>query len=199
MIPFLFAAAAAAAAEPDPGAQWQKQLFVAPSGEPFRAAQGAPYPVADWFARADADHDGKLTEAEFVADFQRFAASLDANHDGVIDGQELTAYETDILPEVHAEDYAPPREGGEDDSRSGVPEPARAMGAGRFGLLNIPEPLAAMDTDINGRITRTEVADAASYRFGLLDVKQQGFLTLADLPQPPVRSPSHGYRRHKGR
>ena len=33
-------------------------LFVSPSGEPFRSRPGEPYPVAVWFAQADADHDG---------------------------------------------------------------------------------------------------------------------------------------------
>src|ERR1700712_1324954 len=70
-----------------------QQIFIAPSGEIFRAPADTVYPVADWFARADADHDGKLTETEFVADFLRFSTSLDLDHDGVIDGKELNRYE----------------------------------------------------------------------------------------------------------
>jgi hypothetical protein len=105
MILVLLAAAAQAASQPlpasppppesaTPGEGWRhhpprQQVFVAPSGEPFRAAPEAPYPVADWFAQANTTHDGKLTEAQFTADFVRFAATLDLNHDGVIDSAEL--------------------------------------------------------------------------------------------------------------
>ncbi len=75
-------------------------LFVSPSGEPFRAPPGDPYPVGRWFQAADADHDGKLHRAEFIADAVRFFDSLDLNGDGYIDGQELRRYEHDVVPEM---------------------------------------------------------------------------------------------------
>jgi hypothetical protein len=81
-------------------------LFVSPAGEPFRAGPGEPYPVAAWFKAADANGDGKLTRDEFVADAARFFEKLDRNHDGVIDGLELKAYETEVLPEL-TEERAP--------------------------------------------------------------------------------------------
>ena len=76
------------------------QLFISPAGEPFRAEPGAPYPVAAWFAGADADHDGALTRDEFVADSVRFFERLDGDHNGVIDGFEVSAYETQVAPEI---------------------------------------------------------------------------------------------------
>ena len=76
------------------------QLFISPAGEPFRAEPGAPYPVAAWFAGADADHDGALTRDEFVADSLRFFDRLDNDHNGVIDGFEVSAYETQVAPEI---------------------------------------------------------------------------------------------------
>jgi Ca2+-binding EF-hand superfamily protein len=82
-------------------------LFVSPAGEPFRAGPGEPYPVAVWFRGANANGDGKLTRDEFVADAARFFRTLDLNHDGVIDGQELKAYETEVVPEITAERAAP--------------------------------------------------------------------------------------------
>jgi Ca2+-binding EF-hand superfamily protein len=82
-------------------------LFVSPAGEPFRAGPGEPYPVAVWFRRADANGDGKLTRDEFVADAARFFQVLDVNHDGVIDGLELKAYETEVVPEISAERGGP--------------------------------------------------------------------------------------------
>ena len=77
-----------------------QQLFISPAGEPFRAPPGAPYPVAAWFAGADANHDGALTRDEFVADALRFFTVVDADKDGVIDGFEVSAYEQRIAPEI---------------------------------------------------------------------------------------------------
>ncbi|RZJ79692.1 MAG: hypothetical protein EON88_32750, partial [Brevundimonas sp.] len=34
------------------------QIFVSPFGEPFKSQPGEPYPVAAWFAGADANGDG---------------------------------------------------------------------------------------------------------------------------------------------
>ncbi len=85
---------------PDGGPRARPSLFVSPAGEPFRAGPGEPYPVAVWFRQADADGDGKLTRDEFVADAARFFQKVDLNHDGVIDGLELKAYETEMVPEI---------------------------------------------------------------------------------------------------
>ena len=79
------------------------QLFIAPSGEPFRAIAGAPYPVAAWFAQADANHDGRIDLGEFNADFMGFFDRLDTNHDGMLSSAEIKAYETDFAPEVAAD------------------------------------------------------------------------------------------------
>lgn len=76
------------------------QVFISPAGEPFRAEPGAPYPVAAWFAGADTDHDGALTRDEFVADALRFFDKIDSDHNGVIDGFEVSTYETKVAPEI---------------------------------------------------------------------------------------------------
>lgn len=178
---------------PSPGLE---QIFIAPSGEEFRAPSGAPYPVADWFARADADHDGKLTEGEFTADVMQYFARLDLNHDGTIDGRELQAYEDAMASELHTGNFGGygPTGGGRDDdvympgsdiriSRRSGSWLDQARGAGRFDLLRIPQPIAAMDVGLNGRISRQEAEDAAAYRFSMLDMKKQGYLLFADLPE----------------
>jgi len=103
-------------------------LFVSPAGEPFRAPPGQPYPVGAWFRKADADGDGKLTRDEFVADAARFFAQLDTNHDGVIDGFELKAYETEVVPEIVADRGGPP--GGGQTFR---PPPGGGEGGGGRG------------------------------------------------------------------
>jgi hypothetical protein len=76
------------------------QLFISPSGEPFRAKAGDPYPVVTWFNRADTDHDGQLDRAEFIADAMQFFQKLDANGDGVVDSRELYYYEHITVPEI---------------------------------------------------------------------------------------------------
>lgn len=202
--------AAQALADTPPTRDLRPQVFIAPSGEAYRAPGGAPYPVADWFARADADHDGKLTEAEFDADFLRFFASVDSNHDGVIDGTEIDRYEN-ATPELRSGGFARDRyedqPAGDDGSK-----PARALGSymsdspqggGRFDLLRIPEPVASMDTELKGRITRQQAQDAADYRFSLLDTKHRGYLVLAELPETFAQT-HHGRsersgERHDGR
>ena len=74
------------------------QLFISPAGEPFRAPPGAPYPVVDWFNGADANHDGALSRDEFVADSVRFFNVLDMDHNGVLDGFEVSNYENHVAP-----------------------------------------------------------------------------------------------------
>ena len=65
------------------------------------------------------------------------------------------------------------------------------QGRSRFGLLDLPEPVAAADTDLSRGISRDEFRAAAQLRFQALDVTRQGRLTLDVLetlrPPPPVR------------
>ena len=103
-------ASAAAAAQPPAGGPPPGEgrfgrgphgsVFLSPMGEPFRNDDPAHDTVGDWFAQADTNHDGALSLAEFQADAARFFRILDANHDGEIDPDELTRYETQLAPEV---------------------------------------------------------------------------------------------------
>jgi hypothetical protein len=188
-----------------------RQLFISPAGEPFRAEAGAPYPVAAWFAGADTDHDGALTRDEFVADALRFFAVIDGDHDGVVDGFEVSNYETHVAPEI-LQGFQAPRGGGGgggDQARRGPPGDGgpgggdgppgggRKRGGGLMGgmlqgatpysLLAEPQPVMGADSDFNRRITRDEAAKAAKARFALLDTDGDGRLHLADLPHPPAQ------------
>ena len=186
-------------------------VFISPAGEPFRAASGEPYPVVQWFARVDANHDGRLSRAEFQADAAAFFAKLDANHDGVIDGLELQDYEQAVAPEIlpHIEslhalegmdpsltfgdpsttETRPTR--GRQGPGSKQPDPPRGVGvqgAAVYSLVNTPEPVAAADAQLDGRITRAEFAAAVDRRFDLLDKAGAGYLTLAGLPKTPIQT-----------
>jgi hypothetical protein len=180
-------------------------LFISPAGEPFRAPRGQPYPIASWFDAADANHDGRLTREEFRADAARFFKALDTNHDGQIDGFEVQNYEQVIAPEINPEigglrfgegmdlslgrDQSSP-DIGRSPSGSHREEAGdrRPEGAGIFGLLDEPEPVAATDTDFNGHITLQEFLAAADRRFDVLDKKKLGYLTLETVPKTPAQT-----------
>lgn len=71
----------------------RSEIFVSPYGELFVSEPGEPYPVAAWFADADADGDGRLTAEEFAADGRRWFGTLDQDGDGVVGPSEIFAYE----------------------------------------------------------------------------------------------------------
>jgi len=200
-----------AAAQQAPGGR--EKIFVAPSGEPFRVAGDQPYPVEKWFAQADKNGDGKLDFAEFDADFMRFFDLLDVNHDGAIDSVERGRYENEVAPETLGGEWAAAEAeaddeqnqriefGGSDEGASTIERAkpkygAHPVGAARFDLLGMPEPVAAMDTELRGRISRSTAEEAARYRFNILDERHLGYLTLASLPPTFAQSRHGGKRRH---
>jgi hypothetical protein len=195
-------------------------LFISPAGEPFRAAQEAPYPVAAWFSGADRNNDGRVSLEEFQADAERFFRVLDSDKDGTIDGFEAGDYERKIVPEIvprvsglrpgegmdpslmrDIEGRGGRGERGDGEGRRSsraVAGDRRPQGAAVFGLLSDPQPVAASDTDLSGKISRDEWRAVAASRFALLDTAQQGYLTLAGLPQTPLqalREPRQGRGR----
>ena len=89
----ILAAAAAAAGQAAPitvtGHAWAP--FISPMGEPFRARAAGDDTLADWFHQADRNRDGMLTVDEMQADAERFFATLDTDHDGEIDPDELAS------------------------------------------------------------------------------------------------------------
>jgi hypothetical protein len=93
----LIGAAPALARDADDG---PANVFFSPHGRPFRAPQGAPYPVVDWFKGADRNGDGKLARDEFIADAEAFFAVLDLDGDGALNGREIAIYEHAIAPEI---------------------------------------------------------------------------------------------------
>ena len=203
-------AAAAAAPSGGPvvvtGYAWAP--FISPMGEAFRSHSATDDTLADWFQQADRNHDGELTQGEMVADGDRFFATLDLDHNGQIEPEELVRYEWQLAPEIQVNSKR--------RRARGEPAPAKAdrdpllggpdkrehrrdrdgdldegpQGAARYALLNMPEPVAAADADFNRAITVPEFRQAAIERFQLLDRQRQGRLTLqglkALLPSPPL-------------
>lgn len=95
------------------------RLFISPMGEPFRSDLKGD-PEAAWFAQADADHDGRISRAEFRADAERWFAVIDRGHDGEVDPNDLDYYEDSLVPEIRVADA--PR---------GSAQPARSSPYGR--------------------------------------------------------------------
>ena len=91
--------AALAQADFDDPKDWPN-VFISPFGQPFRAKDGAPYPVVNWFKQADKNADGKIDHAEFMADAAFFFDALDVNKDGVLDSFEVQRYERRVAPEI---------------------------------------------------------------------------------------------------
>jgi hypothetical protein len=176
--------------------------FISPMGEPFRGGANRVAPIARWFGQADRNQDGALTADELQADADRFFIKLDSNRDNQIDPQELAAYEWEIAPDIQVNtNWKRPRgqpaptpkrndrrRKGNEDGHDGY-QIDGLQGAARYGLLNIPQPVASADADFNRVVTLVEFRQAASARFKLLDSQGQGRIGLpaleARLPTRP--------------
>ena len=196
--------AVAAAEEPSitvTGYPWAP--FISPMGEPFRPPSTGEAPISRWFVQADRNRDGVLTADEMQADADRFFARLDSSHDGQIDPDERRAYELEIAPEIQVNsDWRRPRgQAGTwkhpDDEHDGY-HVNGLQGAARYGLLNIPQPVASADADFNRAITLVEFRQAAAYRFKLLDGNGQGRITLPELEvRLPIRPKGKRFKPRK--
>jgi len=176
------------------------RMFISPMGQPFRPSGRDDDTLADWFRQADSNHDNQLTLNEMQQDADRFFAVLDENHDGEIDPDEISHYENVVAPEVisgssygmmeaadSGEASGRHRHGGRGMFRNGDD---KHQGAGRFGLLDLPEPVVSADANFNRGVSLAEFRSAAVQRFMALDLDHHGYLTLAGLatiqPAPPA-------------
>lgn len=180
-----------------------QQVFFSPSGQPFRAPPGQPYPVVDWFNAADTNHDGKISHDEFVADAMKFFAVLDVNHDGYINSPENTRYENQIAPEILRIDpriqqptnYTSKPDSDMDPSASDDQGGSsgndkyfkQIQGASQYGLIDEPQPIRAADANFDFRVSKDEWLAATNQRFNILDRNGDGFLTLDELPKTPAQ------------
>jgi Ca2+-binding EF-hand superfamily protein len=212
----LAALAAAVLASPSLAAQNngladEVNLFISPCGEPFVADKKDAYPIVKWFKRADANNDGKLDIDEMRNDASRFFAFLDRNHDGMIDGAEVTFYETQIAPEILTQSGALQTgiikvdlQRGVDSITPGGSEPGdenvyrerlnSSQGAVFYSLFREPEPVRSADRNFDYRITLKEFQDHSDRHFKALDVDGKGFLTLADLPKTDAEKQTKAHR-----
>jgi len=80
---------------------------------------------------------------------------------------------------------------GPDLSQSAPARDPRAglMGAARYSLINEPEPIAAADADLDGKVTLAEWMTITDRRFTKLDRLKTGKLTRDSLLHPPPPPP----------
>ena len=225
MTPFALAVLLLAAAPPAPGGAPPPSgprlptLFVSPMGEPFREAS-REVGLERWFAGADSDGDGALNPDELRRDAARFFATLETDKDGEIEPVEMTRYESEVAPEIQLGRGPMSRREivrmRRDDEAVGAPQtgvlsgPRRIRGgdvfgdvqnlegAGRFGLLNMPQPVMGADADLNRGVSAAEFAAAAGQRFVMLDRDKDGKLARAELlAQLPKIDPRLERRRRR--
>ena len=176
-------AAAQAARPPAPPPSYPR-LFISPSGEPFRG-KGDEDQMLRWFRQADADHDGKLTRAEYMAEFMAYFDVLDQNKDGELGPDDIGVYEHKILPEVQmsAAAYNDAYNENYDNDGNPIPAPEQPGGAAFFSFFGAPEPLLVMDTNFNRGVSRLEYSAAAVRSWRLLNPNGKPWLLLSDLPK----------------
>lgn len=207
-------AGSSAVAQDSPPQGPAANVFISPAGKPFRAKEGASYPVADWFKQTDKNGDGKIDKVEFVADAEAFFKLLDRNADGVLSPLEVAVYEQRIAPEilgyrvdVSSDAAARPlhrayvwraqvdQPGPIDPGGSGSDLPPRSphaldesgAGASPFGFFDEPEPLMAADFRFRGVVAKADFLKLAEIHFATLDGQNLGYLTLASLPETPMQ------------
>ncbi len=174
--------------------QGRGQLFISPMGEPFRSTQKAGAAQALWFQGADRDGDGRITRAEFQADATRVFAHFDRGRDGEIDPEDIAWYENILVPEIRVRgggrggsagrpDTGSGKRGSAASRRTSTADATLRIGAGRFGLFDLPEPVTSADLDFNRGVDRAEFAKAAADRFAALDRNGDGAIRRREVPR----------------
>lgn len=151
---------------------------VSPHGEPLVGAQpgtaGCVAALGTWFDGVDANRDGGLDRAEFMADGQRWFARVDENGDGSITPDELTVLRLRLLPptvrgvETRGENM---RQRYRDSDRR-----QRLFGP-RAGPYDRPDPVMSADVNLDNRVSAEEYQAQAARTFATLDRNRDGRLT----------------------
>ena len=167
-------------------------------GEPFRGEIGGPAPLADWFALADRNHDGRVSLEEMLEDAARFFKTLDTDGNGTISPIEMAHYETDVAPARLRFDggLKPFRSADKSDNVGNSPSEDRAserdlrrtFGRGKnirdLQFLEVPQPVMMADSDFDQRVSADEFAKMATKRFKANDKNGDGLLEPSELTAP---------------
>ena len=135
------------------------------------------------FARLDANHDGKIDQADRSAQQTAMFDQLDSNHDGAISRPEFAAAHAPGGPGHHAAGGGGGAPDGLDDDEDGrhsrhMARMGREHGmGGRMGGGRAMMMLAQADTDHNQAVSQAEFSAAVLARFDAADANHDGTLT----------------------
>jgi hypothetical protein len=180
-----------------------------PNGEPLPTpplqgfdSPGCPPILATWFDRIDANHDGVVDKAEFMADAEVQFARMDLNHDGVVTPGTLAQYRAGFEGHEAPKPFKPGYSGGYgggdgSGDGSGEPRPVLVADAGSPGpgggkksksLTDLvqgggydpriePDLVMSADTSLRFQVTKKDFMDQAARRFAALDLDRSGRIT----------------------
>jgi Ca2+-binding EF-hand superfamily protein len=124
-------------------------------------------------ASADANKDGKISKAEYMAQAAARFAKMDANGDGKITPDEMKAMGQRMR---EGRGGRGPGSGG---GGGGAPMGAGPMSGGHMGHHG--GMLARLDTDHDGKISHAEAIAQAEARFAKMDTNHDGFIDKAEM------------------
>lgn len=156
------------------------RYFLSPMGELFRSGGNDRSPHEAWFVAADLDASGYLDLREMQQDALRFFRLLDADGSGEIGTDEITRYQTEMVPGAVGRQAFGGNGGRAGEDRSGNRSMRVRQGGGSVGggMTSSAHPIATADRNADGRITREEFLLAAEERWRNLDANKDGRLTL---------------------
>ncbi len=142
----------------------------------------------------DANHDGKITNEEYTAAWDKFIQEqfkkLDTNSDGSLSKKELE--KTDSAE--HG-----PRGGdhGTGDTAGGPPPPPDGQAGGRRPPMRPPHPTAEqLDANKDGKVTKEEYTTAwakiVQRQFDEIDTNKDGSLSREEMKKARGPEPGHG-------
>lgn len=131
------------------------RAVISPNGEPLGRADNparCEELLGTWFSRTDHDHDGRLSDAEWLADAEGWFSRADTDRDGFVTVSELTAIRRVTEP---AEPEQP------------RPQPGPRGDRSRQIIDRAPDPVMAADTNLDFRVSLAEFRLLSEKRHGL--------------------------------
>jgi hypothetical protein len=148
-----------------------------PNGEPLSGGPLGDLKCEDamrrWFARVDADHDGSIDAAEFLADARRQFAAMDLDKSGVLTPSVLARYRAPYLAEQPREE--PPDESDSDREKRRQRDREPPIGKDRA------DPVMIADVNLRNRVTLDDFLASARRNFAALDVNKNGRLSSDEM------------------
>jgi hypothetical protein len=156
---------------------------------------------------ADADKDGKISQAEFTAYQDGLFTAADKDKDGSVTPKEMRELRQAKMEEFRAANPRPERglddkrgpdhrkgehraDRGEDgprgERRAEGPRGEHGWGKGRHGGKGAGFALIRMaDSDENGQLSKAEVTEAGNKLFERMDRNKDGAISIDDIPNRP--------------